>query len=132
MPNEIIKTCSCSRDFTREEWDALPSRGMQYFAWGEAHEQRNCPCGSTIVLVLDEGCAEDPLPGTRWVNKITGRAVQVVEWIRPAFDIVGYCYIEPLESDRGVTKWPKSRVDFYREFTPYKTSQEKATECTQQ
>ncbi len=50
-----IKQCQCGRAFTFAQWVALPDPQVYDFPWGEVHEQRNCPCRSSIVLVLDEG-----------------------------------------------------------------------------
>ena len=60
MSARIIKTCSCKRTYTQEQWEQLPGKQIYEFEWGEVHEQRHCVCRSTIVLVLKQGYAEIP------------------------------------------------------------------------
>lgn len=45
---EVVKRCSCSREYTRSGWKRLPRIG----AMGPV-ELRNCPCGSTMALGND-------------------------------------------------------------------------------
>lgn len=58
---EIIKVCTkCGRSYTCCEWKKLPfaggsKDGLQKYPWGEVQELRNCTCGTTLSLVLDEG-----------------------------------------------------------------------------
>ena len=58
-----VKHCACGRSFTRDAWQALPDPRVYSFPWREVHEQRRCPCGSHIVIVLDPGDPEDGQPG---------------------------------------------------------------------
>ena len=48
----VAGMCSCGR---RNDWQALPVLGEQTMPWGERLELRNCPCGSTLSLVLEDG-----------------------------------------------------------------------------
>lgn len=36
-------------------WQALPFNSFWQLPWGEVWEQRDCPCGSTLVLIICEG-----------------------------------------------------------------------------
>jgi len=47
----IIKNCACGRSYTRAAWDQLPGATVYDFD-GATFEQRRCPCGSHIVIVL--------------------------------------------------------------------------------
>lgn len=57
-----FKSCACGRSFTREEWLALPFVGVGFYDTDgddggpnddtEAHESRNCPCGSTLSRMI--------------------------------------------------------------------------------
>lgn len=50
------KRCACGRvHATREAWEALePAAGGLYYADEyEIQEYRNCPCGSTNVIVIE-------------------------------------------------------------------------------
>ena len=48
------KRCSCGRAHTSEEWLKLPLVGLQRFPWGEVLELRNCVCGSTRAVEVQE------------------------------------------------------------------------------
>lgn len=50
-----FKTCGCGREWTKEEWEALPLVDPRQYAGvedGFAYflELRNCPCGSTKAI----------------------------------------------------------------------------------
>lgn len=49
-----VKTCACGRELTLAEWLALPHGGIWRIDTLETLELRNCPCGSTISLPVDE------------------------------------------------------------------------------
>jgi hypothetical protein len=56
----VVKKCSCcGKTFTQAEWLALPSVGLQKYPWGEVQEMRNCPCASTLAIVLEIGDPND-------------------------------------------------------------------------
>jgi hypothetical protein len=73
----IFKKCSCGRTYTREQWENLPDKKVYTLEWGEVHDQRQCPCGSHIIIVLDPGEPE-PAPRERWYRRATGRPIEVV------------------------------------------------------
>ncbi len=50
-PREVIKTCGCGRMHTRAAWRALPFKGTQCDEVDHL-ELRDCPCGSTIAVVV--------------------------------------------------------------------------------
>jgi hypothetical protein len=50
-PEKSMKTCGCGRNYSAAEWKLLPYVGRQDDEV-EHIELRNCPCGSTIGLVL--------------------------------------------------------------------------------
>ena len=52
QPEPIIKKCGCGREYTKAGWEALPDPKPWPFEDGELLEQRPCPCGSHIYLVL--------------------------------------------------------------------------------
>jgi len=56
MPGRF-KICSkCLRSFTREQWDALPSKGV---TMGMDWRDCNSPgCGNTLVVVVDREAFE--------------------------------------------------------------------------
>lgn len=49
-----VKTCSCGKTYTQEQWDALPLVGYQTFDLPGVSipplELRNCSCDSTMAL----------------------------------------------------------------------------------
>ena len=60
LPGTFPKTCGCGAKFTEAEWQALPyptrGSGSPIFEiddglWGE---MKNCGCGSTIVVGVEE------------------------------------------------------------------------------
>lgn len=66
-----FKTCGCGRVYDEAGWNTLPlcattanPDGRMTFPWGEVQEMRNCPCGSTIVVVVEEGEKENPVKPT--------------------------------------------------------------------
>jgi hypothetical protein len=77
----IIKRCGCGRTYTRAQWEALPDKTVYKHEWGEVHDQRPCPCGSHIVIVLDPG---EPVPRARqrWYSRATRRPIEVVSLTR--------------------------------------------------
>lgn len=52
------KRCSCGRAYTQEQWLKLPGKKIWELPWGEVQELRNCPCRSTMAIVLVEGDPE--------------------------------------------------------------------------
>lgn len=51
---ETLVVCKrCGRSFTFDEWCKLPYVGLQVFP-DETLELRNCPCGSTHAIVLED------------------------------------------------------------------------------
>ncbi|HEY2509468.1 MAG TPA: hypothetical protein VGI39_01310 [Polyangiaceae bacterium] len=59
----IVKACRCGRAYSAETWSALKYVGTSRYPWGEVQELRDCPCGSTIARVLEEGLPESgPCP----------------------------------------------------------------------
>ena len=54
LPRDVVKRCSCGRQFTRSQWSALPRCGRMHLSRGDTVvELRNCLCGSTITLKLE-------------------------------------------------------------------------------
>jgi len=54
LPRDVVKRCSCGRDFTRSQWLALPRCGHMHLARrGTFIELRNCACGSSLALQLE-------------------------------------------------------------------------------
>lgn len=54
MDAQFPKRCGCGKTFTAAEWAALPAPpkgGIQADEW-EIQEVRNCPCGSTLYVVV--------------------------------------------------------------------------------
>ena len=49
---DVVKRCGCGRAFTQAAWDALPDANRYTLEWGEVQEQRRCPCGSHLVVVV--------------------------------------------------------------------------------
>jgi hypothetical protein len=46
------KRCKrCGRVYDTWTWSKIPRRGFQKWPWGEVHEYRNCPCGTTLSVV---------------------------------------------------------------------------------
>jgi CheY-like chemotaxis protein len=51
LPRDVVKRCSCGREFTRAQWAELPRCGRMHLARRDAMvELRNCPCGSSMAL----------------------------------------------------------------------------------
>jgi CheY-like chemotaxis protein len=67
LPRDIVKRCSCGREFTRDQWSGLARCGRVHLARRDAVvELRNCPCGSSMALRLegpDEGAHEGAQEG---------------------------------------------------------------------
>jgi CheY-like chemotaxis protein len=60
LPADVVKRCTCGREYTRAQWLALPRCGRMNLARrGSVVEVRNCPCGSSMALPLDESGASD-------------------------------------------------------------------------
>ena len=54
LPRDVVKRCSCGRQFTRSQWSALPRCGRMHLSRGDTVvELRNCLCGSSITLKLE-------------------------------------------------------------------------------
>lgn len=50
----IHKVCGCGRKHTRAEWNALEHLPNWDMGEGEVHEVRNCHCGSTLLVQIEE------------------------------------------------------------------------------
>lgn len=50
----VIKKCSCGKTYTREQWAKLKLVGH-----GQGLEYRNCTCGSTIAIEIEEQKGEE-------------------------------------------------------------------------
>ena len=111
MNAAVIKTCSCKREYTREQWEALPGKKPQTFDWGEVHEMRNCPCGSTIVLVLDDGEQQQPAAGDVWKEKEGAARIRITKIHGTG---VSYASYPRRVKSRGFMDY----ADFYKTFTP--------------
>ena len=107
--SEIVRACACGRVFTREQWEALPDKKLHTYEWGEVQEARNCPCGSTIVIVLDKGETQEPKAGDIWKSRTSNLRIKVVDVVPTG---VGLRYL----SSR--TRAFLSDEDFYKAFTP--------------
>lgn len=105
----IVKTCACGRSYTADQWKVLPDAKVYTMENGEQQEQRNCPCGSTIVIVLAEGESQTPEPGQIWKGKRSAVRVKVVNVV---YTGVGYRYVN------GRQRAFVSFADFYTQFTP--------------
>lgn len=51
----IIKVCSCGREYAAEQWNEIPSAGIQSGMMDDVRvtcdlELRGCACGSTMAL----------------------------------------------------------------------------------
>jgi hypothetical protein len=51
MSGPIVKSCACGRTFTAHTWKLLAKVG-HHRDFVEKLELRNCPCGSTIAMVV--------------------------------------------------------------------------------
>ncbi|MGD0525310.1 MAG: response regulator [Polyangiaceae bacterium] len=63
LPRDVVKRCSCGREYTRAEWSTLARCGRMHLI--RRHlviELRNCSCGSTMGLSLDATGADDSSP----------------------------------------------------------------------
>jgi len=109
----VIKICSCSREYTRASWDALPDKKVYTLEWGEVHEQRHCRCGSHIIMVLDPGETHEVKAKDRWRHKTTSRIARIL-FTRPS-DIV-YVYDKPAGERMVEVTW----AEFYKDFTFHK------------
>ena len=62
LPRDVVKRCSCGRQFSAQQWFALPRCGRMHLTQRDAVvEVRNCPCGSSMALQLTD--AADVLDG---------------------------------------------------------------------
>jgi CheY-like chemotaxis protein len=56
LARNVVTRCSCGREFTRMEWLALAGCGRMHLARRHAVvEVRNCICGSSMALRIDDG-----------------------------------------------------------------------------
>ncbi len=56
VPGTFPKVCNnCGRRYSLFGWETLPLLGSTEYPWGEVGEYRNCPCGSTLYVLLVEG-----------------------------------------------------------------------------
>lgn len=104
----IVKRCSCGKEYTRAGWEALPDRTVYTLEWLAVHEQRECACGSHIVVVLEKGEPE-PRRGQRWYRRGTGRPISVVALARGNPPMVTY--------RTGVRRAAMTATDFWAAFT---------------
>lgn len=65
----FMKRCACGKVYSREQWETLPDKTVYSMEWGEVHEQRQCSCGSHIIIVLEHGEQQDPKVGDLWQHK---------------------------------------------------------------
>ncbi|HTB73057.1 MAG TPA: response regulator [Polyangiaceae bacterium] len=55
LPRGVVKRCSCGREYTRNQWFGLPRCGRMHLARRDTVvELRNCACGSSLSLQLDD------------------------------------------------------------------------------
>jgi CheY-like chemotaxis protein len=62
LPRDVVKRCSCGREFTRAQWFSLERCGRMHLVQRRAVvELRNCACGSSMALQVDdpEGTDDD-------------------------------------------------------------------------
>jgi hypothetical protein len=52
-PDPVVKVCACGEVFSASQWSALRYVGEQDDGV-ERIELRNCPCGSTIAILLED------------------------------------------------------------------------------
>jgi CheY-like chemotaxis protein len=63
LPPDVVKRCSCGRQFTRAEWSTLASCGRMHLVRSHAVvELRNCACHSTLGLQLDATTGDESTP----------------------------------------------------------------------
>lgn len=56
LAQAVLKACRCcGATYTADQWAALPELGIQRWPWGEVQQLKNCPCSSTLALVLIVG-----------------------------------------------------------------------------
>ena len=113
-PQVVLKRCSCGKVYDREHWEALPLVGPSRMDWGEVQELRNCVCGSTIAIVLEEGEQQDPVVGDIWKNKTIPSRAATQRIKISAVDSTGVAYRYLGKRARGFMPL----ADFYRSFTP--------------
>jgi hypothetical protein len=109
-PQVFLKRCSCGKVYNREHWEALALVGQPRMDWGEVQELRNCSCGSTIAIVLEQGEQQDPVVGAIWqhkANKVPSR-VKVT-----AVEPKGVSY-----RHYGGVRGFMTFAEFYKTFTP--------------
>lgn len=51
LNEDVHKVCACGRTFTAAQWATLEMVGRMLDV--ETLELRNCPCGSTLAMVVD-------------------------------------------------------------------------------
>ena len=82
----IVKRCACGRTYTLAEWEALPDKKVYTLEWREVHDQRQCPCGSHIIRILEPG-EPGPKRGQHWYSRATGKTIVIASIMlgHPAF-----------------------------------------------
>ena len=110
VADPIVKTCSCKRTYTQAQWEELPDKCVYELENGDVHEQRNCACGSTIVVVLARGEAQDPEVGAVWKSKTGSTRVRITQVAARGISYQGL--------SRGRSRGFMSVADFYKTFTP--------------
>ena len=59
---ESVKVCGCGAVHGAPEWAALPLCGRQDDGY-DVLEMRNCPCGSTLAIVVGHSASRAAAPG---------------------------------------------------------------------
>ncbi len=66
LPPDVVKRCSCGREFTDSQWTVLPRCGRMHLARRDSMvELRNCPCGSSMARKVegpDEAADAEEVP----------------------------------------------------------------------
>lgn len=88
MEQAPFKVCACGIAYTREEFDLLARLQDWHLPWGEVQEMRNCPCGSTMNVVIREGTPEeeaayDAQHDESLVKMLVGQALHASRSSRP-------------------------------------------------
>ncbi len=70
LPRDVVKRCSCGREYTRTEWSALARCGRMHLVRRHVVvDIRNCECGSSMALqtdlpqTVDENATANGQPG---------------------------------------------------------------------
>lgn len=82
----IIVKCACGREYDRASWKTLPYVGVQVIPEDdtgpeERYEQRNCPCGSTISVDVNDLDASSNVDALLWA--MLGPELDAAAWPLP-------------------------------------------------